>query len=179
MDNYIKIDGVIDTKIRISHEEAFKALYEDYYSHSKIIDENDDELIKIFNCLKTLTKYYSIIVGKEKTLLVPCIFNTKKMEFYSTSMDILNTLYSLFNDRNKDLVTSKMIDEIKKSGVYSCFDVSYHGSPDYEYSLVYPGIEAEETYDALNYLYSHFNNYLKKYDDLSDDDKSITRIRRY
>ncbi len=166
-ENLLTVNGRLYTQIDITPQTAIEVMFDDCILHGKNIlesDEHDEKSIEIFKALSILKKNYSATIGKNRNLTVNSVFDSTHMQFYITSREALFALcQSFFRDFGGriGLCTSAGNNE-KRKGVYSYYDASYHGSADWKYSLVYPGIEAEETLKALNFLQRNYYNFINE-----------------
>ena len=169
----IKVEGKMNTAISITPDVAINALFEDYNLHKKDIESSDKEISnQIFNALIVLKDNYSKIVGN-KDLKIISVFDSATTSFYIEGIDALGVLYNRFENRahrGRKLCTSEYLKKEEK-GVYSYEDVSYYGSPMYEYNLIYKGLDAEKLFNAFKFLVDNYYDFTMK------QEKGNTRVR--
>ncbi len=170
----VKANGKVYTTIEITISEAINVLFEEcvikdkdfFVSNEKQLDEKS---LLIKKALYTVSTYIKRFVGENATLNVRCVFDTKAGEFNISGSDVLDKVIELFYLRSRgrrDMCKSASTDTPGKKGVYSYYDAAQHGSPMWEYKMLYKGIKAEETFEAIKYLeynYTEFIN-LNTYD---------------
>lgn len=157
----IKVNGRMKTDVTITIQEGIEVLVKDCAAHGKDfsnITKGYELDITFCTALFTLKTYYAKLVGEESTISVSGIFDSAQQSFYVESQDVLDSLYKLFSQGNTICASGET--NRKDKGVYSYYDASYHGSPDWQYTLMYKGEEAEKTLHYLNVLKKGFYEYL-------------------
>lgn len=161
----VKVDGKVYTNIEITISEAIHVLFEDCIANGKDIfttDEKqlDDKSLSIKTALYTVSSYIKKFIWSSDSLCVRCVLDTKTGEFSVDSSDVLNKVIEIFCRGRRHLCTSAETDTPEKKGVYSYYDSSQHGSPVWKYTMLYKGITAEKTFEALEFLKQNYTEFI-------------------
>lgn len=158
----IKINGQIKTMIDVTIDDAIDVLYKDCIAHGKdslnlSLDKPND--IAIFKSIDILKKKYKKVVGEDEKLHISAVFDSAQFCFFVESSDVLESLDKLFRKGYYPICTNASDKKCPKKGVYYR-GVSEFGNPYNYYTMLYDGIDAENTYYSLQFLKTNFLDYI-------------------
>lgn len=180
----VEVNGKMYGTILVDVNEAISALCDEakVLRTIKVLDDKKQANVELFlDALEIIrANYCEVYNSRQKDSPLEFIevngFLTGSA-FYVEGTDIINSLYKKFCIGYRDLMVRKQNDS--EMGVFNCYDTAYHGSPDYEYNLVYEGKTACEVFKAIRYLdrnYREYNNWIEEETQLKQQAKGKSRV---